>query len=85
MERIGGWKGKYVYVVTVPVSRSIFPQRPRPAFIRDQPLFMHVHVALAAVSFEFFFCTVYSSELESNIVALLLEHNGDQCSCKTRT
>ena len=31
------------------------------------------------------FCTVYSSKLESGIVALSLEHNGDQCICEIRT
>ena len=30
------------------------------------------------------FCTVYSSKLESDIVALSFGHNGDQCSCETR-
>ena len=29
--------------------------------------------ALAAASVEFFFCTVYSSKLESNTIVLLLE------------
>ena len=31
------------------------------------------------------FCAVYSSKIVSNVVALSLGHNGDQCSCETRT
>ena len=31
------------------------------------------------------FCTVYSSKFENDIVALSLEHDGDQCSYENRT
>ena len=33
-----------------------------------------MHVALVVASVEFFFCAVYSSKLESDIVAISLEH-----------
>ena len=57
-----------------------------PVFIRDRPLFRHVRSSCSGFH-RVIFHAVYSSKLESNIVALSLEHirNGGQCSYKTRT
>ena len=58
----------------------------RPAFIGNRPLFMHVCTCSSRSSFlQVFFCAAHSSKLESDIVALSLGQNGDQCSYENRT